>query len=335
MTSLIRRATAVLSLAVVSTAIVTVPAIAETYNTDESLSCTVETLIDMEHLAQLSDPTCTYEKVRILIAGMEFDVPPESVAVRFSARVPAGQMLAPEISVVRYKGEVGVLVDGESFGSAGAVALLRPTEVVSPPTFDPLATYAVKCSATAPYVKQHWVNGKAFHWRYNSTSQPSTSALTFITHGVNAVAIGTSTLCGYLSNGLSIPYDGTTSNAPGVNSSGGCTSMDGISVMGWGAMSTTSLGVTCSWTVPITGALLEADIKSNTNYTWFVASSGCTGTKYDLQSHAAREFGHAVGLGHVGSSSQQVMAPVLPPCNMDDRDLGRGDQRGLVDIYGS
>ncbi len=107
-----------------------------------------------------------------------------------------------------------------------------------------------------------------------------------------------------------------------------------------------TLGAT-SYTIDIaTGTLLEADVFFNAAFPWSVAPAGQAG-RFDLESIAAHEIGHLIGLGHsalgetemVGTgrrvlSAGAVMFPIaFAPGSIDGRRLQPDDIAGVSDIY--
>lgn len=95
------------------------------------------------------------------------------------------------------------------------------------------------------------------------------------------------------------------------------------------------------------GDIIESDIFFNSTFQWSVASSGEAG-RYDVQSIAAHEAGHFLGLGHssLGEteaiptggrrllSAASVMFPIAYSSgNVEDRELKADDIAGVSDIY--
>jgi len=101
-----------------------------------------------------------------------------------------------------------------------------------------------------------------------------------------------------------------------------------------GAVDGNKLGWPCTYWA-LGGELLEADIKfDNSSRSWNTnASTSSSG--YDPQGVATHEFGPAVGPSHVEDlASGQVMVASTGTYNVGQRHLGRGDQRGLIAVYG-
>ena len=96
-----------------------------------------------------------------------------------------------------------------------------------------------------------------------------------------------------------------------------------------------------------TGAIIEADIYFNSQFEWSTAASGDAG-RFDLESVAAHEIGHFLGLGHsaIGETeiraeggrrvlgSGAVMFPIsLGRGSIADRTLQPDDIAGISDLY--
>jgi hypothetical protein len=126
---------------------------------------------------------------------------------------------------------------------------------------------------------------------------------------------------------------------------------DGVSVIGFESRPDLerTLGATTFTFDNRTGEIIEADIFFNSEFPWSVAPGGQVG-RFDLESIAAHEIGHFLGLGHsaIGETeprpgggrrvlgSAAVMFPIaFSPGNIDDRTLRADDVAGVSDIYPS
>jgi hypothetical protein len=131
--------------------------------------------------------------------------------------------------------------------------------------------------------------------------------------------------CGYKDqDNVSSSYAGGTSRT--VH-----TQADGRSVVDFGRLSSLCAGATtlaCTWTFnrPIT----ETDQRYNSAFRW--STTGRAGT-YDIESAAAHETGHSIGLGHAGSSPFLTMYSQICSGCKRARTLARGDVRGMRAIY--
>jgi hypothetical protein len=100
---------------------------------------------------------------------------------------------------------------------------------------------------------------------------------------------------------------------------------NGISTVGFGE--TDALGGACVGTLGCTvtyvdgGVASESDTRLDRDRPW--SNLGASG-RYDVWSVVAHETGHTAGFDHV-SSSDNVMAPVIPRGATSNRRLGRGD----------
>ena len=106
---------------------------------------------------------------------------------------------------------------------------------------------------------------------------------------------------------------------------------DGRSVVDFGRLSAlcgSAAALACTWTFnrPIT----ETDQRYSTAFRW--STTGRSGT-YDIESAAAHETGHSIGLGHVSSSPFLTMNPQICAGCTRARTLARGDVRGMRAIY--
>ena len=189
-----------------------------------------------------------------------------------------------------------------------------------------------KCTASSAYALK-WGKFQGY-WKFNSGGAPS-GALDAIKRAAATIADGTSTTCGNRQNGAVQEYRGAISTYAGISATGSCTGLSFQNEVSFGPVDGSVLAWACTYS-DFTGLIHEADIKfDNTSRTWHTATSGCSGSKYDLQGVATHEFGHAFGLEHSAQSSGQVMAPTTGTCNTSQRQLGRGDQEGLRNKYGS
>ncbi|WP_296667610.1 matrixin family metalloprotease [Demequina sp.] len=156
--------------------------------------------------------------------------------------------------------------------------------------------------------------------------------LTAIQGGINAMANGTGA-CTNLSNSASASYKGTTSVSSTISSSGTCNATDFVNVVDVGALSASAVASTCTY--KNSSEISYADVRFNSAYTFYTSTSvtGCTGSKYDAQGIMTHEAGHVFGLGHVSSSTYQVMKTPGEYCDTDQRKLGAGDLAGMKSLY--
>ncbi len=104
--------------------------------------------------------------------------------------------------------------------------------------------------------------------------------------------------------------------------------------VGWGSLPGNQLGHTCYWW---NGAqnMVEADMRLDPSRRTVLHYPANCSFKFDLQSLATHEWGHAFGLLHPGPGHARLtMAHLLPSCSKAPRTLGLGDWRGMRRLYG-
>ena len=129
-------------------------------------------------------------------------------------------------------------------------------------------------------------------------------------------------------------YAGRTTRGTNVTSAGACGSPDGLNVVGFGALPTGTLGVSCTWSID--GRAIENDVRLNRgDHRWFVRRpAGCT-NRFGIEAVMTHELGHTFGLGHVSEATHGnlTMSTRLSPCSNAPSTLGRGDVIGLRALY--
>jgi len=271
-----------------------------------------------------------------------FELPPDGTAVTASAVVEAGGDHVADVTVATADGGVAVRIDeGPVLGTPAAAAVLvanvsdPSTAVHDSPTISPLADFSITC-ATVGQVTAYdgrW-QSRDYRWWYNPTSEPNSGTTISLVSASDSMAGGESSLCGDWPNLANLTYIGRTYvDEPQVTSNGGCGTFSDVNAVGWGALSNLStLAVACTWRR--SGYIVKSDIKVDTSSRSWNTSNSCSGNRYDVQGVATHEFGHAIGVGHVFQESQQVMKPASSTCELDQRELGYGDQRNIVLAYG-
>lgn len=210
---------------------------------------------------------------------------------------------------------------------ANRAAVAEPTDPTNP-----------KCLAINAYTLQPKWSFEEYLYRWNTAGQPNESTQWVADFGTGKVKSGWSETCGQRYSGMYAMYElGKTTQNPGVTSTG-CGGRDSSNVMGFGDISGGVLARTCWWTGTGTNGTFknEADIMfDNSDRSWHIMfpTSGCTPGSYDIQGVALHEALHAVGLGHT-SNQTQVMRETINACDFTWRDMGRGDQNGLIALYG-
>lgn len=179
----------------------------------------------------------------------------------------------------------------------------------------------------------------SLRWNYQSRSNPArfprARALAQIKAGMTNMRTGHND-CG-LKARLATParYLGTSTAGPNIKVRGGrvsCGSFNRRNVVGWGSLPDGLLGWTCYWWGG-NNHMIGTDMRlSPSKKVVLRYPSGCS-QKYDLQSLATHEWGHAWGLDHVANRNL-TMHHFLPPCATSFRTLGLGDFRGMRKLYG-
>lgn len=144
---------------------------------------------------------------------------------------------------------------------------------------------------------------------------------------------------------------GDTGFQPNVGLNGGCTGANGINSVGWMRLSSAApslLAVTCTWSS--NGIATETDVAMRTGdgVLWWYDDSGtgftgerattalCPAGRYYAEAVAAHEAGHVFGLAHVTGEQHAnlTMYPTIDTCDLGPSRYGRGDNLGIVSIYG-
>lgn len=130
-------------------------------------------------------------------------------------------------------------------------------------------------------------------------------------------------------------YAGWTKTATGIGVHNGtltCGAFNRTNTVELGSLPGQLLGWTCYWWGN-GGSMIAFDTRLQSSADMVIhLPKGCR-NRWDLQSVATHEFGHAIGLGHVSNASQ-TMHGVAPACSTAPRTLGRGDRLGLQRLYG-
>jgi predicted Zn-dependent protease len=154
-----------------------------------------------------------------------------------------------------------------------------------------------------------------------------------MTHGLNN--------CGYPTNSFIVTTNflGNTNNSSNIGNNTACLTPDGQNVVEWidfDSNHASTLGFTCWWsdTAPDgTKKFTEADIAFAKNAGIVDSYPSPCSNRFDLQTVATHEWGHAMGLAHESSGLDEVMYPFETPC-ATRRNLGKGDYNGMSTMYG-
>lgn len=131
-------------------------------------------------------------------------------------------------------------------------------------------------------------------------------------------------------------YAGTSSVSPDIAATGNnvsCGDYNTSNSVDFGTLPRGIYGWTCFWW-DSSGAMVAADMRiSDSPAVVTSVPKGCR-NRFDLQSIATHEWGHAFGLGHVSASNRNLtMPPLLISCSGDQRTLGLGDYKGIEALY--
>jgi hypothetical protein len=173
--------------------------------------------------------------------------------------------------------------------------------------------------------------GGSYSWSYNAASTPKYLAKA----GVVSVLgksfdniTGANNDCGRPDNvSATHTYLGTTATRAK------CGRRDSKNVIGFKALESGVLAVTCYWTRK--GRIVEADMQITTRERWALSPSSCF-DEMILEATITHEAGHVFGLDHVGERKhgRLTMSPYVDgSCDNNEATLGWGDIRGLEAMY--
>jgi len=236
-----------------------------------------------------------------------------------------------EISLgVDESGLLGLSIDGVQYGSP-------LSQTVAPAQIEAAATVAGAtypgCSngygALFPY---KWT--KAWVWNYNLSGQPDSQSLPAIQEAANLWTTGANRCTAQIYHStFTNTFAGGSSKLPSPTANNSCGSADGYNIVGWGALMSGQLALTCTY-FPNGTIAVEADIKFSTALPFYTGASvtGCV-AKYDLREIAAHEVGHVVGLDHTPDMYSQLMKYTFGQCETGERLLAPGDLSALLSRY--
>lgn len=272
---------------------------------------------------------------RLVVSGdVSVRVPPAGMGVGASP-VSGGVGSGSELQVSNFGGRVTATVDGSRAGTTSSRVVPSASARVAPaPCRDGRSTLEQGPPGHA------WAT--TMHWRYNKKSTPgrmTAAAASRQFRLANLNVIKADNDCGL----KGIPrvrssYDGYTAQHPNIAVSSGsisCGKFNRQNTAAFGGLPGNYLGYTCYWWGS-GGAMIAADmrIESAKRVVLKYNLRQCR-SRFDLQSIATHEWGHAFGLGHVGTGqSRLTMSPLLPPCSYGPRSLGLGDWKGMKRLYG-
>lgn len=283
--------------------------------------CTSSAPIPASALAGGLDAGCSLTGRTVVSGKVEVQVPPPGVTVAADGIGSHGESRS---LVVSDRG--GVVSSGSSAaGAAAAAASSQPTDCRS-----------------SQYVLENgghpW--STTVHWKLRNASVPARMKVTAVASRLKAAFAAwrfDHNDCGLTGQPkrLRDTYDGWTSTPTGIGMRSGtlkCGSFNHTNTVDIGHLPGDLLGWTCYWW-GTHGSMIAFDTRLSSSTALVLAlPRGCR-NKWDLQSVATHEFGHAIGLGHVSNASQ-TMHGVAPACTTAPRTIGRGDRLGLKALYG-
>ena len=234
-------------------------------------------------------------------------------------------------------GAVGLSVGGNTYGLEPSSPQFASTTGLVVPASSPSSAQGCN-NSDGSLDAGKW--DSTFKWWYAPRNEVSTYSRNRFGSALQTWVAGLSkcsTINAY--NSLVTSFMGNSSRIPSIGSDLSCPLFsDSTSVVGWKAISPnpqSAIGATCTWGTFITKAQLsEADIVLSSNVSWyFPEETAPCSEAFDMQEVATHEFGHAIGVGHAGSVSGQVMDNFSTICAAQKRRLGLGDVLSLLTKY--
>lgn len=350
----------------VASALVLTAAAAGPAHASPQQACDVST-ITLSEASELAR-TCDLTGMTVTLpSGLTLVVPESGLYVTASNTSEAGAPHVPETSLLNIEGAIAIAEEDRTIYATSteveeqldlALTSPPPETQTAPPSargttphdaadvgtdtrIAPDLTAAAinpsspKCTATTAYTLQAKWGLAEYIYEWVTSSAPSQQALDQASYGLYSVQPGWSpNTCGNRASNLRYMYtrNNSSKDRPGVTPTG-CGSRDSNNVQGFGDISGNTLARTCSWN-SVNGFKQEADIMfDKTNRSWHASDNPlCVAGSYDIQGVALHEGLHAVGLGHT-SNQTQVMRETIAPCDFSWREMGRGDQNGLIALY--
>ncbi len=269
---------------------------------------------------------------RLVVSGdVAVRVPPAGVGVGASG-VSGRPGSEPELQVANIGGTVTASVEG---------GLVATTSARSGSAAAPVPTACEDARSTLEGGPQGHAWATTLHWRYNNKSTPTRMAASAASRQLklaNLNVVKANNDCGLKGTPrVSSRFDGYTAVHPDIAVRSGlisCRTFNRKNTVAFGGLPGNYLGWTCYWWSG-SGAMIAADMRIDAARRVVLQYAPSCTNRYDLQSIATHEWGHAFGLGHVGQGqSRLTMSPLLPPCNNGPRTLGLGDWKGMKRLYG-
>jgi hypothetical protein len=171
----------------------------------------------------------------------------------------------------------------------------------------------------------------AYSWSFNAASTPFYLSQT----AVRDVLIRSFSNITRASNDCGLPDNvSATHNYLGTTSTKAkCGRRDSRNVVGFGALSSGTLAVTCYWTKG--NRIVEADMQINSRERWALSVASCFDEEL-LEPTITHEAGHVFGLDHVGERrhGRLTMSTIGDGlCDNEESSLGLGDVRAMEALY--
>jgi hypothetical protein len=287
----------------------------------------------------------------VVLGACSFGDEPIAYDVELGQPLPAGLRVGDSIRtggielVVPESGTTVTIMVDDVDGATSELALEHPIDsaIVLVEPQEPLALAAGStdpCSDGAfKLTGYRWMT--PLRWKFHAASTPAANnkgnVETALQHAANAITSSRNS-CG-LADQVSAKneYEGRTTRAPNISATATtvtCGNADGVNVVGFGALPSTTLAVACTWSVG--KEAVESDLRFAAKRRWFALGvpAGCS-NMFGIQDVGTHEFGHAFGLAHVSEAAHPnlTMSPRARPCTNADLSLGRGDVRGLRALY--